>query len=59
MLQPGERFLDIGCGWGALVMWAAEHYGVQATGITLSQNQHDYARARIRAAGWKTVAACS
>jgi len=36
---------------GALVMWAAEHYGVQATGITLSQNQHDYARARIRAAG--------
>lgn len=51
MLQPGERFLDIGCGWGALVMWAAEHYGVQATGITLSQNQHDYARARIRAAG--------
>lgn len=51
MLQPGERFLDIGCGWGALIMWAAEHYGVQATGITLSQNQHDYARARIREAG--------
>src|ERR1700761_2699395 len=32
MLKPGERFLDIGCGWGALVMWAAEHYKVKATG---------------------------
>ena len=40
MLKPGERFLDIGCGWGALLLWAAEHYGVQATGITLSKNQH-------------------
>jgi len=40
MLQPGERFLDIGCGWGALLLWAAEHYGVDATGITLSKNQH-------------------
>ncbi len=40
MLKPGERFLDIGCGWGALLLWAAEHYGVQATGITLSRNQH-------------------
>lgn len=42
MLQPGERFLDIGAGWGALLLWAAEHYGVQATGITLSKNQHQY-----------------
>ena len=40
MLHPGERFLDIGSGWGALLMWAAEHYGVDATGITLSRNQH-------------------
>jgi len=40
MLQPGERFLDIGSGWGALLLWAAEHYGVDATGITLSKNQH-------------------
>ena len=50
-LVAGERFLDIGCGWGALVMWAAERYGVQALGITLSRNQHDYARARIRDLG--------
>ena len=51
MVKPGERFLDIGCGWGALVMRAAEKYGAMATGITLSRNQLEYARARIRAAG--------
>ncbi len=37
-LASGERFLDIGCGWGALVMHAAQKYGVHATGITLSEN---------------------
>jgi cyclopropane-fatty-acyl-phospholipid synthase len=51
MLKPGERFLDIGCGWGALVLHAAERYGVHATGITLSENQHALANERIRAAG--------
>ena len=50
-LAPGERFLDIGCGWGALVIHAASRYGVQATGITLSENQHRLAQERIRAAG--------
>jgi cyclopropane-fatty-acyl-phospholipid synthase len=50
-LAPGERFLDIGCGWGSLVMRAAERYGVQATGITLSENQFRLANERIRAAG--------
>jgi cyclopropane-fatty-acyl-phospholipid synthase len=49
-LQPGDRFLDIGCGWGALAMHAAERYGVQALGITLSHNQHALANERIRAA---------
>lgn len=39
-LQPGQRLLDVGCGWGGLLLWAAEHYGVQATGITLSRDQH-------------------
>ena len=50
-LEPGDRFLDIGCGWGALVRWAAKHYGVDATGITLSRNQHRYANERIAAEG--------
>ena len=50
-LKPGERFLDIGCGWGALAMHAAERYGVDATGITLSENQHRLATERIKAAG--------
>ncbi len=48
-LAPGEKFLDIGCGWGALVRHAAKHYGVDATGITLSRNQHALASERIRA----------
>jgi cyclopropane-fatty-acyl-phospholipid synthase len=50
-LRPGDRFLDIGCGWGALVMRAAEKHGVNATGITLSENQFRLATERIRAAG--------
>lgn len=50
-LEPGDRFLDIGCGWGALVRWAAKHYGVDATGITLSRNQHKLANERIAADG--------
>jgi len=50
-LQPGERFLDIGCGWGALVMHAASRYGVDAVGITLSTQQAELARRRIEEAG--------
>ena len=50
-LQPGEKFLDIGCGWGALVIRAAEKYGVHATGITISENQFELASERIKAAG--------
>lgn len=50
-LRPGQRLLDIGCGWGGLVMWAAERYGVDATGITLSQPQAELANRRIAAAG--------
>ena len=50
-LQPGERLLDIGCGWGALVCWAARHHGVRAHGITLSQQQLEFAQQRICSEG--------
>jgi cyclopropane-fatty-acyl-phospholipid synthase len=50
-LAAGERLLDIGCGWGALVMHAATHYGVRATGITLSEQQAAFARDRIAREG--------
>jgi cyclopropane-fatty-acyl-phospholipid synthase len=50
-LKPGERLLDIGCGWGGLIRYAAERYGVQALGVTLSEPQAEWARARIAAAG--------
>jgi len=52
-LRPGENFLDIGCGWGALVIHAAQHYGVQARGVTLSPQQLKLARERIELAGLK------
>ena len=50
-LQPGERFLDIGCGWGALIIHAVQNYRVKATGITLSEPQARLARERARQAG--------
>jgi cyclopropane-fatty-acyl-phospholipid synthase len=50
-LKPGERLLDIGCGWGGLIIHAAQNYGVDALGITLSQNQADLANQRISEAG--------
>jgi cyclopropane-fatty-acyl-phospholipid synthase len=51
ILEPGDSFLDIGAGWGGLLMWAAEHYGVKATGITLSKNQHAYVQRLIDGKG--------
>jgi cyclopropane-fatty-acyl-phospholipid synthase len=50
-VKPGDRLLDIGCGWGALIIRAAQKFGARPLGITLSQNQCDLARERIAAAG--------
>lgn len=50
-LRSGQRLLDIGCGWGALALWAARHYGVQVHGITLSAQQYERAQTRVREAG--------
>lgn len=50
-LAPGEALLDVGCGWGGLVLWAAERYGVHATGITLSQRQLEHAREEVARRG--------
>lgn len=60
-LRAGESMLDIGCGWGALVCWAARHYGVRAHGITLSREQMQYVQQRIVAEaleGQVTVELC-
>jgi cyclopropane-fatty-acyl-phospholipid synthase len=50
-LRPGDRLLDIGCGWGALIVYAAQRYGVEAVGITLSVPQAEFANEAIAAAG--------
>ncbi|QDV75323.1 SAM-dependent methyltransferase [Botrimarina mediterranea] len=50
-LKPGERMLDIGCGWGALICHAAEHYGVYAHGVTLAEEQVEYTQQLIRERG--------
>jgi cyclopropane-fatty-acyl-phospholipid synthase len=50
-LRPGERLLDIGCGWGGLILHAAREYGVRSLGITLSRNQFEFARRKIKDEG--------
>jgi cyclopropane-fatty-acyl-phospholipid synthase len=50
-LLPGEKMLDIGCGWGGLLCYAAQHYGVHAHGVTLSQRQYDFAQEKIKRLG--------
>jgi cyclopropane-fatty-acyl-phospholipid synthase len=50
-LRPGDRLLDIGCGWGGLVCHAVRKYGVTATGITLSEEQIDFARDKVKKLG--------
>lgn len=51
MLKPGERLLDIGCGWGALAIRAAQKFGARVVGVTLSKNQYELARERVADAG--------
>ncbi|HEX3790938.1 MAG TPA: class I SAM-dependent methyltransferase [Pseudonocardiaceae bacterium] len=55
-LRPGMRLLDVGCGWGGMVMHAAKHYGVKALGVTLSKSQAEWAQAAIQKAGLSDVA---
>jgi cyclopropane-fatty-acyl-phospholipid synthase len=50
-LKPGEHLFDIGCGWGALSCYAAQHFGVTAYGVTLSERQHAYAQEKIARLG--------
>lgn len=50
-LRPGQRLLDVGCGWGSMAIHAAEHYGVEVVGVTLSSEQAGYARKRVAEAG--------
>jgi cyclopropane-fatty-acyl-phospholipid synthase len=51
LLQPGQRVLDIGCGWGGLAMYMAKHAGVEVVGVTLSKEQHEVAEQRAKDAG--------
>ena len=50
-LQPGQRLLDVGCGWGSMLIWAAQHHGVRGVGVTISAEQAELARRRVAEAG--------
>ncbi|WP_327090641.1 cyclopropane-fatty-acyl-phospholipid synthase family protein [Nonomuraea sp. NBC_01738] len=55
-LEPGMRLLDVGCGWGGMVMHAAREYGVKALGVTLSKQQAEWAQRAIKEAGLEDLA---
>jgi cyclopropane-fatty-acyl-phospholipid synthase len=50
-LKPGERVLDVGCGWGSFAIHAAQHHGARVLGVTLAERQAELARERVREAG--------
>ena len=50
-LEPGMRLLDVGCGWGGMVLFAAQHFGVSAVGVTLSTRQAEWASKAVAEAG--------
>jgi cyclopropane-fatty-acyl-phospholipid synthase len=54
-LEPGMRLLDVGCGWGSMVLHAARHYGVRAVGVTVSRAQAEYGAKRVAEAGLSDV----
>ena len=55
-LQPGQRLLDVGCGWGTMVLHAAKHYGVRALGVTLSRQQAEYGQKAVADLGLTDLA---
>lgn len=50
-LKKGDKLLDVGCGWGSMIIWAAKNYDVESTGVTISREQYDYAKAKIKMEG--------
>jgi cyclopropane-fatty-acyl-phospholipid synthase len=50
-LQPGEKLVDIGCGWGGMLIYAAQNYGIEGLGNTLSRNQYECAKRKIKELG--------
>lgn len=51
LLKPGEKLIDVGCGWGGMLIHAAQNYGVKGVGCTISRNQYEFANNRIRELG--------
>lgn len=55
MLKKGDRFLDIGCGWGSMIIWASKKYGAVSKGITISREQYELAKEKIKKEGLEDI----